>query len=55
VLKNQRGAPGIYRLHMRASPWVSGELGNYCDTSPCYTSIHYCIMGVVTKLYSFNN
>ena len=31
------------------SPCFSGELGNYCDTSPCCKNTHYWITGVVTS------
>ena len=34
---------------MRGSPGFSGELGNYCDTSLCCTTVYYWIMGVVTS------
>jgi len=48
--KNRKGAPGIHCSHMRDSPGFSGELGNYCDTSPCCMTVHYWIMGVVTSI-----
>ena len=33
-------------------PRFSGELGNFCDTSPCYTTVHYWITRVVTSTCS---
>ena len=44
-----RGGPGIHCSHMHGSPGFSGEHGNYCDTSPCFTTAHYWIMGVITS------
>ena len=49
--KNRRGAPGIH-CSGRQLPGFSGELGNYCDTSLCCTTVHYCIMRVVTSTCS---
>jgi len=40
---------------MRGSPGFSGELGNYCDTSPCCMIIHYWFTRVVTSICSSFN
>jgi len=37
--KNQRRAPSIHCSCVHSSPGFSGELGNYCDTSLCCTTI----------------
>jgi len=44
-----RVTPGIHCLCMCGFPGFSGELGNYCDTSPCCMTIRYWITGVVTS------
>ena len=44
--------PDIHCSCMRGSPGYSGELGNYCDTSPCCMTVHYWIMEVVTCSYT---
>ena len=40
-IKKPGGAPGIHCSRMRDSPGFSGELGSYCDTSPCCMTVHY--------------
>ena len=44
-----RVTPGIHCLCMCGFPGFSGELGNYCDTSPCCMTVRYWITGVVTS------
>ena len=50
--KKRRRAPVIHWSHMCGSPGFWGELGNYCDTSPCYTTVHYWITRVVPSTCS---
>ena len=50
----------VSTVHMCTAPQVcSGELGNYCGTSPCCTTIRYSITGVITSRgrmsYAFGN
>ena len=46
---NGWGARGIHCSHTRTSPGFSGEPGNFCDNSLCFTTIHYWITGVGTS------
>ena len=49
--KSERSAwyPLFVHACVHGSPGFSGKLGNYCDTGPCCTTIHYWITGVVTS------
>jgi len=48
--KDWRGAPG---LCMHGFPGFLENLEtSYCDTSPCYMTVHYWITGVVTSWHS---